>query len=188
MTVSLKQSAPYFYVNSNVRCQFITSSPLLHVFPCFPVLKKAKSTKMHFWNQLCWGCTEARLQRLNHILHPCSPAYLPQGQLASSSSSWRDTEASQTQLERLHLCSVSWSAPGSPPGWLWPKQSCLLSVWRSSRSTLSPSQTNSLLCPFFAWSNKMTDCFSHISKLEAVKHCMHQTGAFSFPYLSAGCR
>lgn len=37
MTVSLKQSAPYFYVKSNVRCQFgLTCSPLLHVFPCFP--------------------------------------------------------------------------------------------------------------------------------------------------------
>lgn len=64
---------------------------------------------------------------------------------------------------------------------------CLLSVWRSSRSTLIPSQTN-LLFPFFAWSNKMTNCSTHVYKLEAVKHCMHQTGAFSFLYLSASCR
>lgn len=41
---------------------------------------------------------------------------------------------------------------------------------------------------FVAWSNKMTNCSTHVYKLEAVKHCMHQTGAFSFLYLSASCR
>lgn len=100
MTVSLKQSAPYFYVKSNVRCQFgLTCSPLLHVFPCFPE----------------GGCTEARLQRLNHILYPCPPAYLghrgrllpsaPPGETPRlSRPSWRD------------FISAAW--PGPPWGLL----------------------------------------------------------------------
>lgn len=157
-----------------MRCQFgLTCSRLLNVFPCFPE----------------GGCTEARLQRLNHILYPCPPAYLghrgrllpsaPPGETPRlSRPSWRD------------FISAAW--PGPPWGLLQvgcdQNKAASFQCGGAAGLLWAPHKQTASSFLFVAWSNKMTNCSTHVYKLEAVKHCMHQTGAFSFLYLSASCR